>query len=408
MIEPLRSDFNARFTQAKYAELLQQLNLRTRTQIEFRVAETPCFFAPELIERMVHAGVELTSQLFGNVRYMQESATAVPEAYRVPHEDAHPHFMAIDFGLVRDERGELQPKLVEMQAFPSIFGYQAELSQAYIDVYGLDSNLRYFLGDLDEAGYWSLLRETIVGRHDPKNVVLAEVAPETQKTLPDFRVHEQRLGIQTVDVAKLIKRGKKLFYREGHSGQLVPIDRIYNRVIVDEVVRKGITLPFDYRDELEVEWAGHPNWYFRVSKFSLPHLDHPAVPAAVFLDDWYAGVGCDRLPEDRSQWVFKPLYSFAGKGIQFAPSDADLGAVPAEERHNYLLQERMHFEPVIQTPEGPTQPEIRILYVWPDGKSMVPMMSLVRMGRGLMMGVDHNRDRTWVGSSAGLFLQNPS
>ena len=404
MIEPLRSDFNARFTQAKYAELLQQLNLRTRTQIEFRVAETPCFFAPELIDRMVRAGIELTSQLFGNVRYMQESATAVPEAYRVPHEDAHPHFMAIDFGLVRDERGELQPKLVEMQAFPSIFGYQAELSQAYIDVYGLDSNLRYFLSDLDEAGYWSLLRETIVSSHDPKNVVLAEIAPETQKTLPDFRVHEQRLGIKTVDVAKLVKRGKKLFYRDESTGQLVPIDRIYNRVIVDEVERKGITLPFDYRDELEVEWAGHPNWYFRVSKFSLPHLDHPTVPAAVFLDDWYAGVGCDRLPEDRSQWVFKPLYSFAGKGIQFGPTDADLGAVPPHERHNYLLQERMHFEPVIQTPEGPTQPEIRILYVWPDGKSMVPMMSLVRMGRGLMMGVDHNRDRTWVGSSAGLFL----
>jgi hypothetical protein len=405
MIEPFRGDFNARFTQAKYAELRQRLNDRTHTQIDFRIAETPCFFAPELMQRMVRAGIELTSQLLGNVHYMRESAAAVPEAYRVPHEDAHPHFLAIDFGLVRDERGELQPKLVEMQAFPSIFGYQAELSQAYIDVYGLDANLHYFLSDLDDAGYWSLLREAIVGRHDPKNVVLAEVEPESQKTLPDFRVHERRLGIKTVDVAKLVKQGRKLFYRDEHAGQLVPIDRIYNRVIVDEVVRKGTTLPFDYREDLEVEWAGHPNWYFRVSKFSIPYLDHPTVPAAVFLDDWYAGVGCERLPEDRSQWVFKPLYSFAGKGIQFAPTDADLGAVPPAERRNYLLQQRMQFEPVIQTPEGPTQPEIRILYAWPDGKRMVPMISLVRMGRGLMMGVDHNRDRTWVGSSAGLFLK---
>ncbi|AEU37077.1 hypothetical protein [Granulicella mallensis] len=402
MIEPFRSDFNARFTQAKYAELLQRLNERTQTQIEFRVAETPCFFSSELMERMVHAGVELTSQLLGNVHYMRDSAATVPAAYRVPHEDAHPHFMAVDFGLVRDEWGRMQPKLVEMQAFPSLFGYQAELSRAYIEVYGLDRELRYFLGGLDETGYWSLLREVIVGRHDPRNVVLAEIAPEIQKTLPDFRVHEQRLGIKTVDVAKLIKQGKKLFYREESTGQLVPIHRIYNRVIVDELERKGIVLPFDYRDELEVEWAGHPNWYFRVSKFSLPHLDHPTVPPAIFLDDWYAGVGRDRLPEDRSEWVFKPLYSFAGKGIQFAPTDADLAAVPPVERHNYLLQQRMHFEPVIQTPEGPTQPEVRILYVWPEGKSMVPMMSLVRMGRGLMMGVDHNRDRTWVGSSAGL------
>lgn len=402
MIESLRRDFNARFTQAKYAELLQRLNERTRTQIEFRVAETPCFFSLELMERMVRSGVELTSQLLGNIHYMRDSAAAVPAAYRVPHEDAHPHFMAVDFGLVRDEYGRLQPKLVEMQAFPSLFGWQAELSQAYLEVYELGDDLRYFLGGLDEKRYWSLLREVIVGRHDPQNVVLAEIAPETQKTLPDFRVHEQQLGIKTVDVAKLVKQGKKLFYRDERAGHLVPIHRIYNRVIVDELVRKGIVLPFDYRDELEVEWAGHPNWYFRVSKFSLPHLDHPTVPPAIFLDDWYAGVGRENLPEDRNEWVFKPLYSFAGKGIQFAPTDADLGAVPPAERRNYLLQRRMRFEPVIQTPEGLTQAEVRILYVWPEGKSLVPMISLVRMGRGLMMGVDHNRDRTWVGGAAGF------
>ena len=403
MIEPYRGDFNARFTEAKYAALLRLMEERTQTKIEFRIAETPCFFAPELMERMVAAGIEMTAQLLGNARYMEESAAAIPEAFRVPNEDGHPHFMTVDFGLVRDAEGELQPKLVEMQAFPSIYGYQAELSQGYIDVYGLAPELEYFLGGLDEAGYWSLLREVIVGEHEPENVVLAEVMPETQKTLPDFRVHERKLGIKTVDVAKLVKEGNKLFYREERRGTLVPIERIYNRVIVDELERKKIALPFDYRDELQVEWAGHPNWYFRVSKFSIPYLDHAAVPAAVFLDDWYAGVGRERLPEDRSQWVFKPLYSFAGKGVQFAPSDAELAAVPAAERHNYLLQARVAFEPVIATPEGPTQAEIRILYVWPETQPMRPMLSLVRMGRGLMMGVDHNRDRTWVGGSAGLW-----
>ena len=198
-----------------------------------------------------------------------------------------------------------------------------------------------------------------------------------------------------------MKQGNKLLYER--DGKLVPIERIYNRAIVDEIVRKKIALPFDYRDELDVEWAGHPNWYFRVSKFSIPHLDHATVPAAVFLDDYYAGVGCDMLPKDREQWVFKPLYSFAGKGVQFAPTDAELEAIPAEERRNYLLQERVKFEHTIATPEGMTQAEVRILYVWPVGKAMVPMTALVRMGRGLMMGVDHNRDKTWVGASAALF-----
>ncbi len=403
MLEPFRSDFNARFTEAKYEELKRLLDQRTRTHIEFRIAETPCFFPHELMDRMIHAGVELTTQLLGNVQYMRESDAAIPDEYCVPNQDGHPHFMTVDFGLVRDADGKLQPKLVEMQAFPSIFGYQPELSQAYIDVFGLEPTLEYRFGGLDEAGYWSLMREVIVADRDPENVVLAEVDPQEQKTLPDFNMHETKLGITTVDVAKLVKQGRKLFRKRESDGVLVPIDRIYNRVIVDEVLREGVQLPFDYRDDLDVEWAGHPNWYFRISKFSIPHLDHETVPAAVFLDDYFAGNGRDRLPESRENWVFKPLYSFAGKGIQFAPTDADLAAVPAEERHNYLLQERVRFEPVIRTPEGMTQAEIRILYVWPDGKPMVPMTSLVRMGRGLMMGVDHNRDRTWVGGSAGLF-----
>jgi hypothetical protein len=332
---------------------------------------------------------------------MHDSEAAIPAEYRVPGEDAHPHFMTVDYGLVRNSAGELEPKLVEMQAFPSIFGYQTVLSQAYKEVYDVDPALQYLFGGLDDAAYWEVLREVIVGRHDPENVVLLEIEPEKQKTLPDFRVHEDRLGIRTVDVAKVVKQGKQLLYQRNH-GMLVPIKRIYNRAIVDELVRKNIKLPFDYREELAVEWAGHPNWYFRISKFSIPYLDHPAVPAAVFLDDWFANKGRERLPEDRNRWVFKPLYSFAGKGIQFGPTDEDLATIPVNERHNYLLQERVQFEPVIQTPEGMTQAEIRILYAWPDGGKMTALTSLVRMGRGLMMGVDHNRDRTWVGGSASL------
>ena len=406
MLEPYRSAFNERFTLGKYAELLRVIEQRIGTKVEFRVCETPCFFAPEFMRRLVRTGEELTAQLLGNERYMRESDQAIPAVYRVPGEDAHPHFMTVDFGLVRGADGELEPKLVEMQAFPSVFGYQAVLAEAYKQVYELDEGLEWVLGGRDEAGYWDGLREVIVGRHAPENVVLLEIEPERQKTLPDFRVHEERLGIRTVDIAKVVKQGRRLYYRpEGERREnraLIPIERIYNRAIVDELVRKGIKLPFDYRDELEVEWAGHPNWYFRVSKFSIPFLDHPAVPAAVFLDDWFAGKGHDRLPEDRSRWVFKPLYSFAGKGIQFGPTDEELRAIPEGERHNYLLQERVKFEPVIQTPEGMTQAEIRILYVWPDGGEMTPLTSLVRMGRGLMMGVDHNRDQTWVGGSAGF------
>jgi hypothetical protein len=401
MLEPYRSAFNECFTMGKYADLLRLLKERTRTEIEFRVCETPCFFAPELMQRLVRTGEELTAQLLGGEQYMRDSDAAIPAEYRVPGENEHPHFMTVDFGLVRNEAGELEPKLVEMQAFPSVFGYQAVLSQAYKEVYELDDGLQYLFGGMDEAAYWALLRRVIVGRHEPQNVVLLEIEPEEQKTLPDFRVHEDRLGIRTVDVAKVLKQGNRLLYQR-EDGVLVPIERIYNRAIVDELVRKEVKLPFDYRDELNVEWAGHPNWYFRVSKFSIPYLRHSAVPAALFLDKWFENEGWERLPKDRNQWVLKPLYSFAGKGIQFAPSDDDLAVIPVEERHNYLLQERVQFTPVIRTPEGMTQAEIRILYAWPDEGRMTPLTSLVRMGRGLMMGVDHNRNQTWIGASAAL------
>jgi len=58
---------------------------------------------------------------------------------------------------------------------------------------------------------------------------------------------------------------------------------------------------------------------------------------------------------------------------------------------------------VIETPHGPTQAEVRIMYLWPDGGKLEPVISLVRLGRGLMMGVDHNRNQLWVGGSAALF-----
>ena len=402
MLKPFRTEFNQRqFTSERYATLLSRLNDRTRSKIEFRVAETPCFFSREVLAEIADTGRILTHQLVDSPTYMQASDAAVPARYRVPNDNPKPNFMTADFAFVRGEDGELHPKLVELQAFPSIFGYQDVLCEEYIRTFDLDRQLDWRFDGLDGDGYWNLLRQTIVGDHDPENVVLTEVEPETQKTLPDFHVYEDRLGIATVDIAKLKKEGSRLFYER--RGKWVPIERIYNRAIVDEIERKQIKPAFDYRDDLQVEWAGNPNWYFRISKFSLPYLDHPSVPACVFLDDWFDGKR-DTIPENRERLLLKPLYSFAGKGIQFAPTDADLNAIPRAERHDYLLQERMKFEPVISTPHGPTQPEIRILYVWPDrAAEMTPLISLVRLGRGLMMGVDHNRNQDWVGGSAALF-----
>jgi hypothetical protein len=406
VIPSFRQDFNRRYRPELYAELLASLDAATGTHIEFRVAETPCFFPIELIDRVASLGIELTHRLVQDPVYRAASLAAIPAAYRMPDDSPHPHFMTADFGLVRSPSGDLEPMLVELQAFPSVFGYQSVLSEAYRQTFQLDDSLDYFLGGHTETSFWKLLANVVLGGHDPENVILSEVDPFGQKTLPDFLITAQRLGIAIVDIAELVRvaqtgRPPKLFRRDGD--RLVPVHRIYNRAIVDELIRRDVRLPFDYREPLDVEWAGHPNWYFHISKFSIPYLDHPAVPPAVFLNDWMAGKRPQRLPADRESLILKPLFSFAGKGIEFGPSDELLASIPVEQRGEYLLQERVRFEPVIETPCGPTQAEIRILYLWPDGGNLDPVLSLMRLGRGKMMGVDHNRNQAWVGGSAAFF-----
>ncbi|MFZ3263073.1 MAG: hypothetical protein WA172_03665 [Terriglobales bacterium] len=392
MIPSYRQSFNASFTQEKYARLRREMTARCGMDIPFALCETPCFFPSTLVDRMCEDGKALIRQLVDNPEYHKRSEASIPARFRVPNEAAHPMFIQVDFGLVRNTAGDLQPKLVELQAFPSLYAYQPVLSQAYMDVFGLDPSLRYFLSGLDSSSYKQLLQKAIIAGHDPANVILLEVHPEEQKTRPDFLLTEKLLGIRTVCITNIRKRGHQLFYDEG--GKQVPIERIYNRAIVDELERKGIELPFDFRDDLDVEWAGHPNWYFRISKYSIPYLKHPSVPRTWFLDQ------LTEVPADLDNFVLKPLYSFAGLGVAIAPSRRDIDAIPAAKRSEYILQERLNFTPVVETPHGMTKVELRIMYVWLD--ELRPVLTIVRMGRGLMMGVDQNKNMAWVGSSAAL------
>ena len=390
MIPPLRHAFNRDFTPEKYQSLLRRMEDRCGTPVKFRLSETPCFFPKSLIDQMVQFGKELIQQL-DTEQYRKASSESIPPEFNVPNEDAHPLFIQVDFGLVRDAAGQVAPKLVELQGFPSLYGYQAMLSRAYIDVFDLDDNLKYLLGGLNWGSYQQLLRRAIVGEHDPENVILMEVDPLHQKTLPDFLVTEKLLGIKTVAITEIEQDGTKLHYY--HEGKRVPINRIYNRTIVDELVRKNLKLPFRLTDDLQVEWAGHPNWYFRMSKFSLPYLRHECVRQSWFLDR------VENMPLDN--YVLKPLFSFAGLGVILNATPQDIAKIPEDKRSQYIVQERMTFEPVIETPSGKTKAEVRIMYIWLD--DLTPVMTIVRMGRGLMMGVDQNRNMEWVGASAGLY-----
>jgi hypothetical protein len=394
LIAELRKRFEASWSPTLYSRFLSGIEQRAGTPVGFRLLESPVFLPPELLDTMIRYGMELYGQIESRPEYRAASDVAIPEQFRVPGEPEHPLFMQADFGIVRGEGGEWEPKLVEIQGFPSLYGFQAELAEQYAETFALREQagveLRSFLGGHSPSSFAALMKRAILGQHAPEHVVLLEIDPYRQKTLADFLATQRLCGIRIVDVMAVQKRGNKL-YADG-----IEIKRIYNRVIADELVRKNLTPAFRFTDELEVEWAGHPNWFYRLSKFSLPYFRHPCVPRTWFLHEM------EEWPAQLERYVLKPLYSFAGTGVVIGPQQATLDAIPPAERPGYILQERLDFVPTVNTPEGPTKVEVRIMYVR-DGNEYSPVNTVIRTGRGKMMGVDFNRDLTWVGASAGFY-----
>lgn len=364
--------------------------------VEFRLSETPVFLPKSLLDKMARYGRELYEQLTVNPDYRKASDAAIPAPFNVPNESEHPLFVQADFGLIREEDGTLEPKLVEIQGFPSIYALQTAMAEEYQRTYRLNetvgTSLCHFLDGHTQETFVELFGRAILNGHAPEQVVLLEIDPYQQKTAGDFLMTQRLLGIKIASITDVKKEGRTLLF-EG-----VPIKRIYNRVIADELVRKNIQPAFQFTDDLDVEWAGHPNWFFRLSKFSLPYFRHPSVPPTQFLSD------VQKLPDDLNNYVLKPLYSFAGLGVKIGPTKEEIEAIPQAERHNFILQEKVNFVPTVDTPSGPTKVEIRIMYIH-DGTELKPVTTVVRTGRGKMMGVDFNKNLDWIGASAGFYVQ---
>jgi hypothetical protein len=397
VIPAWRARFNSQFTEEKYIAFVRSLEEFAGSRIEFRPCETPVFLPADLLIEMVDSAQEIIAQL-NTPEYIRESDRALPAAFKAPGEGAHPDFIQVDFAVTRDAEGNLCPKLIELQGCASLYGFQLVLPEAYRRFYDLDG-LETLLGGLTHEGYKALLADVVLAGHSPEHVILMEIEPEMQKTLPDFLVTERLLGIKTVCISDVRKRGNRLFY--SNHGREIEVRRIYNRVIVDELTGKDISYDFDFRDELDVEWVGHPNWFFRWSKFSLPFLKHRTVPRAWFLKD------LEEYPLDLDRFVLKPLFSFAGSGVKVEITREDLDAVPEGRRGEFLLQEKITYEPVIETPDDPSKVEVRIMFLWKKGEEKPrAVTTLTRLSKGLMLGVDFNKNRTWVGSSCGFFQSN--
>lgn len=394
MIKELREKYNSDFNEGTYQNFLNELDSQNGSKIEFRIAESPIFLSGDFKHKVLQAVSDIVSTIT-NENYFENVSLAVPSDLLVPNETPHSDMLSIDFAICTDESGHPTPRLIELQGFPSLYFYQVLLDRVFRKYFYIPDGVDNYFDGLDEVSYIEKLRDVIIDGADPANVVLLEIEPHKQKTLVDFVMTEKILGIDHVCISDVIKEGKKLFYKK--NGVLTPIDRIYNRVIFDELLaRDDIKYSFEFQDDLDVRWIPHPNWFFKISKYSLPYFNTEYVPQSKFLSDF------DEYPADIENYILKPLFSFAGSGVKFDVTHDLLKTINDPE--NFILQKKIEYAPVIETPDIPAKAELRILMVWDkDRKTYIPINNLVRLSKGKMMGVDFNKNKTWVGSSIAYF-----
>ena len=395
MVSEVRQHFNQKFTEPKYQKFLNYLAEAYDHKPNFRIAETPVFVPNDLRLRLREACDQITEVFCQpNFKEITKNAILQPE-HPVPKEDYHTRFIQVDFGICKDENGELTPKLIEVQGFPSLYFFQDLLAKAYRKFFEIPENFKNYPGELTSETYLELLRQVIVGDNDPENVVLLEIEPEKQVTKIDFLGAAHHLGIKVLCISDLIKEGEDLYY-ENPDGRKVHIHKIYNRVIFDELqLKDDLKRQFYFKDEVNVEWVGHPNWFFRISKYTLPLLESKYVPRSFYLDQ------LDSYPDNLENYVLKPLYSFAGSGVRLNVNRNDLDQIDNPE--NFIIQERVNYGPFIATPTGPAKCEIRMMTIWQPGQPKAEIVNnLVRISKGEMIGVRYNKDKDWVGASIGM------
>ena len=397
MVPHLRQRFNAAFTPEKYQALLNTINTEFGEPATFRVSETPVF-VPKALKQKLLRGIDDITGVLTRPDFRQISEAAIPPHLRVPGEDEHAVFLQYDFGVCQDADGNLTPQLIEMQGFPSLYFYQHLLAQAYRRHFDIPTEWHHLFGGIDREGYLELLRQIIIGDARPENTILLEVEPEKQNTRIDFWGTRKYLGLKVLCLSKIKREGRDLYYL-GDNGRKVAIERIYNRIIFDELEKRAdLPREWDMLSEVNAQWVGHPNWFFRISKHTLPYMKSEFVPETHFLSE------LKTIPADLENWVLKPLFSFSGQGVKVKVNRDDIDAV--DDPSNFILQRKVNYIAGVETiiPGEPSKCEIRMMLLWhKDWEKPRLVNNLVRMSKGEMVGVRYNMGKEWVGSSVAFF-----
>lgn len=397
MIASIRKIYNTQFSLNNYQALLNEISEQIKCDaLDFRVAETPIFIDKEFKNKIIDA-CESIVDVIVQPNFINDSFNAIPKNLLVPNDKNYSDFIAFDFGICENEHGELEPQLIEMQGFPTLFAYQLFFDKAIRNHFTIPENYSSYFNGFNSETYIKYFQEIIVGNQHPENVILLEIFPHQQKTRIDFYATEKLIGIKTVCLTELINEKDDLFYL--NNGVKTKINKIYNRIIFDELQQQSKEiqeLGKKLFTNLNVEWAPHPNWFYRISKYTLPFLNHPYIPKTYFLNE------VKEIPVDLENYVLKPLFSFAGQGVVIDVSIGDIDKITDPE--NWILQRKVKYAEIIKTLDVNAKAEIRIFYFWKKGEARpIATSNLARLSKGKMVGVRYNKDKEWVGGTIAYF-----
>jgi hypothetical protein len=421
MIASNRQKFNAAFTEEIYQNYLASLNTPFPGALDFSVAETPIFINKDFTEKVLATG-DYVNQIIQSNSFKSITDPSLKNIPLFPNETALPKCIVMDFAIAMNDKHEIVPALIELQGFPSLFAYEVLQDECIRKTYTIAEGYSPYLNGYTKEKYMHHLETILKGdtlintkknldtnnrnisdatkdtlKHSNKHTVLLEILPHQQKTRIDFYCTEKYFNIPIVCITEIFVEGNNLFYER--AGQKIKIDRIYNRIVLDELKNqtkeiqdKGALL----ESKLDIEWVTHPHHFFRISKYLLPFLKHAYIPKTQFVDQLKA------IPTALDKYILKPLFSFAGQGVIIDISAEDISNI--KDPSGWILQEKVEYANCIETPTGPAKAELRLYYFWDEAKKeYIATMNLARLSKGKMIGVNYNKTATWVGGSLAYF-----
>jgi len=395
MIQSFRKQFNEAFSETKYQEYLSYINELYPNSLDFRIAETPVFLPAAFKNQLLEVGDYVCSQIIA-ADFTSKTEKSLPNTSITPNEIGLPECIVMDFAIAHNDQNEIVPALIELQGFPSLFAFEVLQDEALRNSYTIPENVTPYLNGYTKEKYLQHL-STIIKGEQGEHTVLLELYPEQQKTRIDFYCTQHYFAIPVVCITEIFKIGKALYYqREGID---IKIDRIYNRIVADELKKQSAEIKEKaailYSD-LDASWVTHPNHFFRISKYLLPFLKHDWIPKTEFVDQ------IESIPHHIENYILKPLFSFAGQGVIIDVQASDFASMT--DPANWIMQEKVTYAPCVETPDGFAKAEIRLFYFWDKPtQKYIATLNLCRLSKGKMIGVNFNQTATWVGGSLAYF-----